>query len=117
MRCVTREGREPCDGEMTSNSIEFARQDSAALNIAQRDANEAGNPNTAYSFKRYEVKPVMTRKFMTFKHWKTDEVKTIEFRDADVPVNPNSERLVVWNETEQKLEDVIKSTIVEIREE
>lgn len=59
----------------------------------------------------------MTKKFMTFKHWKTGEVKTIEFRDADVPANPSSERLVVWNETEQKLEDVIKSTIVEIREE
>ena len=54
---------------------------------------------------------------MTFKHWKTDEVKTIEFRDANVPANPSSEHLVVWNETEQKLEDVIKSTIVEIREE
>jgi hypothetical protein len=64
-----------------------------------------------------EEKPVMTKKYMTFKHWKTDEVKTIEFREADVPVNPGSERLVVWNETEQKLEDVIKSTIVEIREE
>ena len=59
----------------------------------------------------------ITKKFMTFKHWKTGEVKTIEFRDADVPANPSSERLVVWNETEQKLEDVIKSTIVEIREE
>ena len=59
----------------------------------------------------------MTKKFMTFKHWQTGEVKTIEFRDADVPANPNSERLVVWNETEQKLEDVIKSTIVEIRKE
>ena len=54
---------------------------------------------------------------MTFKHWKSGEVKTIEFCDAEVPANPNSERLVVWNETEQKLEDVIKSTIVEIREE
>jgi hypothetical protein len=64
-----------------------------------------------------EEKPVMTKKYMTFKHWKTDEVKTIEFREADVPVNPGSERLIVWNETEQKLEDVIKSTIVEIREE
>ena len=59
----------------------------------------------------------MTKKFMTFKHWKIDEVKTIEFRDADVPANPSSERVVVWNETEQKLEDVIKSSIVEIREE
>ena len=59
----------------------------------------------------------MTKKFMTFKHWQTGEVKTIEFRDADVPENPSSERLVVWNETEQTLEDVIKSTIVEIREE
>jgi hypothetical protein len=44
-------------------------------------------------------------------------VKNIEFREADEPVNPGSERLVVRNETEQKLEDVIKSTIVEIREE
>ena len=59
----------------------------------------------------------MTKKFMTFKHWKTGEVKTIEFREADVPTNPSSERLVVWNETEQKLGDVIKSTIVEIQEE
>ena len=57
------------------------------------------------------------KKFMTFKHWKSGEVKTIEFRDAEVPTNPNSERLVVWNEAEQKLEDVIKSTTVEIREE
>ena len=59
----------------------------------------------------------MAKKFMTFKHWKSDEVKTIEFLDAEIPANPNSERLVVWNETEQKLEDVIKSTIVEKREE
>ena len=54
---------------------------------------------------------------MTFKHWKTGETKTIEFREADVPSNPNSDRLVVWNETEQKLEDVIKPSIAEIREE
>ena len=54
---------------------------------------------------------------MTFKHWKTGKVKTIDYRDADVPANPSSERLVVWNETEQTLEDVIKSAIVEIREE
>ena len=59
----------------------------------------------------------MTKKFMAFKHWQTGEVKTIEFRDADVPENPSSERLVVWNETEQKLEDIIKSTIVSIHEE
>ena len=36
----------------------------------------------------------MTKKFMTFKHWQTGEMKTIEFRDADVPANPSSERLV-----------------------
>ena len=59
----------------------------------------------------------MAKKFMALKHWKSGEVKTIEFSDAEVPANRNSERLVVWNETEQKLEDVIKSTIVEIREE
>ena len=56
------------------------------------------------------------KKFMTSNYWKTGEVKTIEFRDADVPANPSSERLIAWNETEQKLEDVIKSTIVSIRE-
>ena len=50
----------------------------------------------------------MTKKFMTFKHWKTGKVKTSEFRDADEPANPSSERLVVRNKTEQKLEDVIK---------
>jgi len=59
----------------------------------------------------------MSKKFMTFKHWKTGEMKTIEFSEANVPENPSSESLVIWNETEQKLEDVIKSTIVEIREE
>ena len=59
----------------------------------------------------------MAKKFMTFERWKSGEVKTIEFRDAEVPANPNSERLVVWNENEQKLGDVIKSTIVDIREE
>ena len=59
----------------------------------------------------------MAKRFMTFKHWKSGEVETIEFRDAEVPANPLSKRLVVWNETEQKLEDVIKSTVVEIREE
>ena len=58
----------------------------------------------------------MAKKFITLKHWKSGEVKTIEFCDAEVPANPNSERLVVWHETEQKLEDVIKSTIFEIRE-
>jgi len=36
---------------------------------------------------------------MTFKHWKTGEVKTSEFRDADEPANPSSERLVVRNKT------------------
>ena len=54
---------------------------------------------------------------MIYKHWKTGEVKTIKFRDVDVPANPSSERLVVWNETEQKLENVINSTIVRVREE
>ena len=53
------------------------------------------------------------KKYMTFKHWKTGEVKTIEYEDFKWPVNPNSERIVVWNVTDNKLEDVIKSTIVE----
>ena len=59
----------------------------------------------------------MAKKLMIFTHWKTGEVKTIEFCDADVPVNPSSERLVVCNETEQKPEDVVKSTNGGAREE
>ena len=50
----------------------------------------------------------MAKKLMTFKHWKSGEVTTSEFRDADEPANPSSERLIVRNKTEQKLEDVIK---------
>ena len=38
---------------------------------------------------------LMAKKFMSFKHWKTGEAKTTEFRDAGVPDNPSSERLVV----------------------
>ena len=59
----------------------------------------------------------MAKKLMTFKHWKTGEVKISELLDTDEPANPSSKRLIVRNKTEQKLEDVIKSTIVEIREE
>ena len=59
----------------------------------------------------------MAKKPLTSKHWKTGEVKTIEFRNAGVPANPSSEGLVAWNETGQKLKDVIKLTIVEIRED
>lgn len=54
---------------------------------------------------------------MAFKHWKTGKVKMSEFRDADMPANPSSEHLVAWNETEQKLQDAIKSTIVARREQ
>ena len=43
-------------------------------------------------------------------------MKTIEFRDADVPATQTRERLVVWNETEQKQGDVINSTTAEKRE-
>ena len=50
----------------------------------------------------------MAKNLMTFKHWKTGEVKTGEFRDADEPANPSSEHLIVRNKTEQKLKDVIK---------
>ena len=59
----------------------------------------------------------MSERFATFMHWKTGEIKAIEFCEADVHANSSSERLVVWNEPEQKFEDVIKSTIVEIWEE
>ena len=63
------------------------------------------------------MRGTMAKKYMTFKHWKTGENRTIEFRDYDKPVNPASDRLVVWNETDQKLEDVIKETIVKTWQE
>ena len=34
----------------------------------------------------------MGKKYMTFKHWKTGEIKTIEFREADVPANPSNRK-------------------------
>ena len=59
----------------------------------------------------------LSKKFITFKHWKTGEAQTIEFREANLPSNPSRERLVVWDNVEQKLEDITKTTTVEIREE
>ena len=53
---------------------------------------------------------------ITFKHWKTGELKTIEYRPVDIPLNPTSDLLVVWNETENKMEDIRKETIVKIEE-
>jgi len=35
---------------------------------------------------------------MTFKRWKTGEVKTGEFRDADEPANPSSEQRAASSE-------------------
>ena len=50
---------------------------------------------------------------VSFKHWKTGEVKTIEYRPANVPLNPYSDLVVVWNVDEDKLEDIRRETIVE----
>ena len=58
----------------------------------------------------------MAKKYMTF-NTGTSGKPTIEFRDYDKPVNPASNRLVVWNETDQKPEDVIKETIVKTWQE
>ena len=52
---------------------------------------------------------------ITFKHWKTGELKTIFARDIEgISVNPASERIVVWNITDGVLEDIIRSTIVKM---
>ena len=52
---------------------------------------------------------------ITFKHWKTGELKTIYARDIEgIRVNPASERVVVWNITDGLLEDIIRSTIVKM---
>ena len=52
---------------------------------------------------------------ITFKHYKTGELKTIFARDIEgISVNPASERIVVWNITDGVLEDIIRSTIVKM---
>jgi len=50
---------------------------------------------------------------ITFKHWKTQ--KALKTLGTIVFNNPESDRLVIKN-TEGNLEDIIKSTILEIRE-
>lgn len=50
---------------------------------------------------------------ISFKHWKTGEVKTIDAREIEgVTINDSSDRIVVWNITEGKFEDIIRDTIV-----
>ena len=49
---------------------------------------------------------------ISFKHWKTGEVKTIDAREIEgVTINDGSDRIVVWNITEGKFEDIIRDTI------
>ena len=78
------------------------------------EANGSGTWPRRQGFVIVTLQTVMT---LRLRYYGRIREKNIEFRDAEVPANPNSERLVLWNETEQKLEDVIESTIVEIREE
>ena len=82
--------------------------------IVNWEANGSGTRPRRQGFVIVTLQTVMT---LRLRYSDRIREKNIEFRDAEVPANPNSERLVVWNETEQKLEDVIKSTIVEMREE
>ena len=50
---------------------------------------------------------------ISFKHWKTGELKTIDARDIEgITINENSDRIVVWNITEGNIEDIIRDTIV-----
>ena len=50
---------------------------------------------------------------ISFKHWKTGEVKIIDAREIEgVTINDSSDRIVVWNITEGKFEDIIRDTIV-----
>ena len=50
-----------------------------------------------------------------FKHWKTGEELTVFGKIIDTYNNPGSDRLVVQDENGQ-FQDIIKSTIVEIKE-
>ena len=50
---------------------------------------------------------------VTFKHWKTGKQKTIRYRPVDIPLDPRSDTIVVWNEDEDKMEDIRRNTIVE----
>ena len=50
-----------------------------------------------------------------FKHWKTGEELTVFGKIIDTYNNPGSDRLVIQDENGQ-FQDIIKSTIVEIKE-
>ena len=50
-----------------------------------------------------------------FKHWKTGEEITVFGKIIDSYNNPGSDRLVIQDE-EGQFQDIIKSTIVEIKE-
>lgn len=50
-----------------------------------------------------------------FKHWKTGEELTVFGKIIDTYNNPGSDRLVIQDEDGQ-FQDIIKSTIVEIKE-
>jgi hypothetical protein len=54
--------------------------------------------------------------YITFKHYRTGEVVTKKFRHVP-EYNPNesSDLLVIWDEDENRLEDVRKKDIIEYK--
>lgn len=59
----------------------------------------------------------MSKQFVKFKHWQTGEVITMQYNPMAIPVHDNSDRILVWNVKEGKLEDIIRDTIIEFWEE
>ena len=59
----------------------------------------------------------MTKKYITFKHWKTNEEITIEYKPMQLPVHDNSDRIIVWDVEKKRMEDIIKDTIVRVWDE
>lgn len=59
----------------------------------------------------------MSKLFVKFKHWQTGEVITMQYNPMAIPVHDNSDRILVWNVKEAKLEDIIRDTIIEFWEE
>ena len=59
----------------------------------------------------------MSKLFVKFKHWQTGEEITMQYNPMAIPVHDNSDRILVGNVKEARLEDIIRDTIIEFWEE
>ena len=59
----------------------------------------------------------MSKQYITFNHWKTDEEITVQYNPVDFHIPESSDRIVVWDVKEGKLVDIIRNTLVRVWEE